>query len=219
MSKELSKFAPVPLQKDMWSAHKGTLRCTAFKLRDGSLCLYSPVSGLGDVGQSSLGAIGNVSFLLAPNHYHNKGLAEYSQAFPDARLICSEQARPRLQKQTGLSFEDVGLLNPLLPEGCNILEPEGLKTGEIWMQQKSSAGTIWIVCDAFTGSAKKGEDISTQIELLGTFPKFGIKDAKTYASWVEGRLAADPPALVVPCHGSIIQSQDLAIDIRLLLNR
>ena len=104
MSKALSAFTPIPHQSHIWSSQKGSLRCTALKLSDESLCLYSPVLGLNDEAYDSLAALGKVSFLLAPNHYHNKGLAEYAEAFPDAKLICSEHAKPRLEKQTRMTF-------------------------------------------------------------------------------------------------------------------
>lgn len=61
MSKALSAFSPIPHQTDVRSAQKGSLRCAALKLRDGSFCLYSPVLGLGDEAKASLAAQGEVS--------------------------------------------------------------------------------------------------------------------------------------------------------------
>ncbi len=217
MSKTLSLFAPILHQPELWSAQKGTLRCTALRLRDGSLCLYSPVLGMGDVARDSLTALGNVTFLLAPNHYHHKGLAEYVEVFPDAKLVCSEQACSRLKKQTGLSFERLQLLEPLLPDGCKTVEPDGLKTGEVWLTLETSQGLVWIVCDTFKGSSGKAGSIGTHIEILGTFPTHGIKDKGVYATWVEAKLAGKPPMMVVPCHGSIVRSDNLASEIKSLL--
>ena len=180
MSKALSAFTPIPHQSNIWSSQKGSLRCTALKLSDGSLCLYSPVLGISDEAYDCLAALGKVSFLLAPNHYHNKGLAEYTKAFPDATLICSEHARPRLKKQTRMAFELLSALVSLLPDGCNMTEPEGLKTGEVWLTLETSNNHIWVVCDAFTGSKTKLGGISKKVELLGTFPTYGINDHQTY---------------------------------------
>lgn len=213
MSRTLSKFVPFPQQSGIWSARLSALRCTALRLRDGSLCLYSPVLGLGDLARDSLAVLGRVAFLLAPNHYHNKGLAEYTAAFPDAALVCSPRARPRLQKQTGLPLEATNALENLLPNNCRIVEPYGLKTGEVWLVKE----TTWVVCDAFAGQSGSPGDIETKIELLGTFPTYGIEDKGAYARWLEQELAARPPTMVVPCHGSIIQSGTLAKDIMSLL--
>jgi hypothetical protein len=218
MTTLLSEFSPVLRQSGLWSAQRGDLRCTAVRLRDGSLCLYSPVLGLGDIARESLASLGEVSILLAPNHYHNKGLAEYAEAFPNAKLVSSEGARPRLESQTGLSFEGLHQLDSRLPDDWNSALPDGLKTGEVWLALGTPEGLFWIVCDAFKGPSGKAGSVSSQIGMLGTFPTFGIKDKTTYKAWVEAKLKATPPKVVVPCHGSIVRSESLGSDIRSLLD-
>ncbi len=218
MNKALSAFTPVGQQVGLLSVQKGSLRCTALKLRDESLCLYSPVLGLYGTARDSLTALGDVSVLLAPNHYHHKGLAEYAQAFPDASLICSERARPRLEKQTGLSFGGLSVLTPRLPEDCDLIEPEGLKTGEVWIVRTHPGEHVWVLCDAFKGPSGKPGTVSDQVELMGTFPTYGIRDKKTYSAWVKARLETKTPTMVVPCHGSLVASPTLASQIVTLLD-
>jgi len=111
MSKQLSTFKSLEGISNLYIAHKASLRCTAVLLADNSLCLFSPVYGLGEVALNSLKQIGPVKFLLAPNHYHNKGLKEYVNAFPDATLCCSDAARPRLEKVSGLKLESLDVLS------------------------------------------------------------------------------------------------------------
>lgn len=217
MSKDLSEFAPVLQSPGLWSAQKGELRCTALRLRDGSLCLYSPVLGLGDSARKSLASLGEVSFLLAPNHYHHKGLAEYADAFPDAELVCPDRARPRLEKQTRLAFKGLSALAARLADDCELVEPDGLKTGEVWFALKTGEDRVWVVCDAFKGLSGQPGGVGTQIGLLGTFPAFGIQDKITYSAWVEAQLGNGPPTSVLPCHGAIVQGGELASDIRSLL--
>ncbi|MEL7133377.1 MAG: hypothetical protein AAGK77_13295 [Pseudomonadota bacterium] len=219
MTKTLSTFAPIPGQSALWSATAGTLRCTALRLRDTTLCLYSPVLGLAEAASISLKALGEVSFLLAPNHYHNKGLREYAQAFPDAALICSDKARPRLEKQTGLSFGGLDRLTSQLPDDLKLALPDGLKTGEVWLTSDMSEDHAWIVCDAFKGPSGKSDNISSHIEMLGTFPTYGIKDRATYLGWVKTKLKAKTPKMVVPCHGTIVRSGHLCSDMLCLLSR
>ncbi len=217
MSKDLSAFAQVPLHPEIWSAQKGTLRCTALRLSDGSLCLYSPVLGLGAEAKASLTALGEVAYLLAPNHYHHKGLNEYAQAYPKAKIVCSDGARPRLERQTGLTFEGLERVETLLPEGYNFAEPDGLKTGEVWLVVKTGQERLWIVCDCFKGPRGKLGHVGQTVELLGTFPSYGIKDKVAYSAWLEGRSAADEPRMIVPCHGSVVRSESLATDVTSLL--
>lgn len=217
MSKSLSAFTLIRDHPEIWSAQKGTLRCTALRLRDGSFCLYSPVLGLGNQAKASLAAIGEVAYLLAPNHYHHKGLNEYALAFPKAKAVCSGLAQPRLEKQTGLTFDGLEQLETLLPDGCDFAEPDGLKTGEVWLVVKSERECLWIVCDSLKGPKGKASHVGQTVEMLGTFPTFGIKDQGAYTAWLQGRSAADEPTMIIPCHGSMVRSEHLAKDIMSLL--
>ncbi len=218
MSKELSSFTLVDGHDRLWSAQKGTLRCTALRLNNGSLCLYSPVLGLGADAHHSLAALGEVSVLLAPNHYHHKGLAEYAQAFPDAQMICSDKARPRLEQQTGLTFASLDTLIPEMPDSWSLAAPAGLKTGEVWLHQADKGACTWVVTDAFKGPAGPTGCVREKIELLGTFPKFAIAAKADYAAWLSAQIARHTPTMIVPCHGAIVASSDLAADITALLN-
>ena len=218
MRKNLSAFVPTTNNPAIWSAQKGTLRSTVLRLRDGSLCLYSPVLGLGEAAKASLAAFGEVAYLLAPNHYHHKGLSEYADAFPNAKIVCSDGARPRLEKQTGLSFEGLEQLKKLLPDCCEIAEPAGLKTGEVWLIVMTEQERLWIVCDSFKGPKGKVGHVGRKVEMLGTFPIYGIKDKVDYAAWLRNRSAADHPTMVIPCHGSIVRSEYIATDVVSLLS-
>ena len=91
-----SRFTPIDGLDGVYTARLGKLSCTALRLLDGSLCLYSPVAGLEKTLAGQANEIGAVSALFAPNHYHNKGLAGHTKAFPTAALYCSDTARPRL---------------------------------------------------------------------------------------------------------------------------
>lgn len=217
MSKDLSAFVPIPNHSAIWLAHKGALHCTALRLSDGSLCLYSPVLGLGEAAKASLAALGEVAYLLAPNHYHHKGLKEYADAFPNAKIVCSDGARPRLEKQAGLTFERLGQLEALLPESCDFAEPVGLKTGEVWLVIMAEQERLWIVCDSFKGPKGKVGHVGRTVEMLGTFPTYGIKDKVAYAAWLRDRSAADEPTMIIPCHGSMVRSEHLATDVVSLL--
>jgi hypothetical protein len=208
--KLVEAFKPLAGVVGVYLATKGGLRCTAFKLMDGSLCLFSPVLGLGDDAMQSLKSIGPVSRLIAPNHYHNAGLAEYAKAFPKARLYASPNAAPRLAKLTGMSFEDLQSLKDLLPKSFAILEPKGLKTGEVWISGESDSKKAWFVVDAIAGPKMTAEtDQFDYPELLKTFPTYGIRDINDYSAWFLKQLTADQPVLVVPCHGGLIAASDL----------
>lgn len=197
-------------------AQKGTLRCTAVRLATGSLCLYSPVRGLGDAVWDSLKGCGEVTHVLAPNHYHHMGLRECSEAFPGAKLCCSPQAMPRLGDCTGLTLATLEQAGLELPTGARLLEPPGLKTGEVWIEVASRGQAIWIVTDAFCGPKVKSAGVADRLEMLGTFPRFGVADGEIYGAWLSAALDGLELRMVIPCHGSLVVGADLAPQARTL---
>lgn len=202
-------FFPVMGHDGLYIARAGRLNCIAFRLLDGSMCLYSPVAGLELSLSDRLEEMGGVSMILAPNHYHNKGLKGHAAAFPHASLICSNKAKPRLTKITGLTFDMLDSLKSRLAGNQRILEPEGLKTGEIWIEFKTGPETAWIVTDAFSAKLHAPGICAKAPLLLGTFPRYGIKDALAYKEWIKRELTAAYPTMLLSCHGSPVKAPDL----------
>jgi hypothetical protein len=199
--------------EDLWVARRGNLSCVAVSLKTGRTCLYSPVEKL----SAEFAGKDPVRFLLAPNHYHNKAIGEYSEAFGDAHLVCSDAARPRLEKVTSQKFSGLAALGDELPAGVTLVEPEGLKTGEVWLHVQTGSKVAWIVTDAFCGLKGTGDEQS-KIGFLKTFPKYGVRDPDLFASWVRSRLEFETPDLVLPCHGDKVRSPSLKSDILALMS-
>ncbi len=214
----MSKFVEYPGLTGIYSATKGTLRCTAIKLRGGSLCLFSPVLGLTDEVKNSLAELGDVSYLLAPNHYHNKGLSEYVDAFPQASLLAPDEAIPRLHKITGLEFQDLAYFEKSLPAHISVINTSGLKTGEIWLRVQQNNSNAWLVVDAFcTMKENAKKSVSDRPQILGTFPRMGVDDVHSYLPWVYKQIDHDKPTLILPCHGSAIESPQLPTKLKQLV--
>ncbi|WP_120496352.1 hypothetical protein [Kiloniella sp. EL199] len=212
MGKELSVFEAVNEIEGVYIATKGALRCSAIQLPSNKLCLYSPVQGLGIAVKESLKSLGEVTHLLAPNHYHNKGLEEYSKAFPEAKLCCTQNAKPRLEKLTSLSFSSLEELELSLPDPASFVEPPGLKTGEVWIKTSHKNQVSWIVTDAFCGPKVTKEQYAEQPELLGTFPSYGIADRQVYFDWLTQQIRIASPDMIIPCHVSILSGANLGTD-------
>ncbi len=209
-------FAAIAEVPSIFAARKGKLSMFAVPLRNGGICLVSPVKGLLESTRESLLALGPVRFLFAPNHYHNLGLPTFSAAFPDAKLIAPQAAIPRLQEVTGLTFADPHELASAFPDNISLLETEGLKTGENWIRIQSNGSTAWIVTDAFCGPDVNGGTDGP--DLLKPFPKFGLGDKDIYLPWLERRLQEDRPDTLIPCHGRAVQCAKLCEQIRSLVN-
>ncbi|MHA3915500.1 hypothetical protein [Halovulum sp. GXIMD14793] len=197
----------------LYVARSNKLSCTIFRLRNGSLCLYSPVNGLETALAQRQEELGKVTAILAPNPYHNKGLIAHLEAFPHASFYCSAAAQPRLKKLTGLTFEVLDQLRERLPENADLHEPDGLKTGEVWLQVKSPVDCTLAVTDAFSSVHHPTGGYADRVNLLGTFPRYGVKDAGSYKTWAIEFLTATAPSVLLPCHGIPVKSVDLIVQI------
>lgn len=135
-----------------------------------------------------------------------------------AQLCSSEAARPRLEKITGLKFKSLKDLAKRLPVGVTLVEPLGLKTGEIWIRFPVGERIGWLVIDAFCGSKMTSAKQECQSpELLKTFPSYGIENRDQYKDWVLEQIEQDQPTLIIPCHGSIVRNSKLAIKLEHLV--
>ena len=212
MTKRISKPENVAGVPGLRSIRRGNLRCMIVDLQEGGVCLYSPVE------KTSMAVATNhdVRFLFAPNHYHNKGIAEHVAAFQSAKLVSSDAARPRLEKLTGHRFGDLSKLRKSLPDAASLVEPEGLKTGEVWMVVRAGIELVWVVTDAFCGLQEKSDE-RAHAGFLKTFPTYGLQDKHRFSSWVRQRLTEEVPTMIIPCHGEIVQGAALDKEIRALL--
>jgi len=214
----LSPFEPLPTMPAVHVARAGNLRCTAVTLQGGNVCVFNPVAGLEQKSLASLNDIGPVTHIIAPNHYHNKALNEYAEAFSTAKLCATQKAIPRLQKISGLVIDSYQEIISALPKHMQFIEPPGLKTGELWMRSKVKQSVCWFVVDALVGAKMTARSQhSNTVSIMGTFPKYGIEDAIKYYKWLRVQVKADQPTQVIPCHGSIAQSATLADDIDQLI--
>ncbi len=194
----------------LFSARRKNLRSSIIKLKESKLCLFSPVKGLNNELLASIEALGEPSFILAPNHYHHAAIVEYVEQFPQAMLCAPEFAIPRLNKMTGLEFSNLDVFIKHLPKNVSVLSPEGLKTGEIWLKVVDNTKTAWLVVDAFSGPSTPDSGLyENQVELLKTFPRYGVKNLAEYQAWVAEQLLSDLPQFLVPCHGAPIYSDNL----------
>lgn len=213
MKKESPVFQELNGFDGIYTIQIGKLRCTAFDISGEGICVYSPVANLNKKQLTSLEALGTVTVLLAPNHYHNKGIVEYTELFPKAQPICSTAAKPRLFKITDLKFDNLQTLKLNLPSNIVVLEPEGLKTGEVWIQITKDNDVIWIVTDTFSSKLVPSNKFVEKPTMLGTFPKYGVKDKTLYRAWVEQQISQTRPTILIPCHGSPVASPNLADDL------
>ncbi|WP_415721823.1 DUF4336 domain-containing protein [Photobacterium ganghwense] len=97
------------LDERIWIADGGTVpfftlpystRITVVKLDDGSLWIHSPIKLSADLYQA-LNELGDVRYLIAPNHLHHLFLEEWQTAFPQADTYGTQEV---IAKRQDLSF-------------------------------------------------------------------------------------------------------------------
>ncbi len=205
---------------ERWSPRCWHWRSTALLLRSGEILVVSPIPKLDEEAHRELEGLGPPALLLAPNHYHYLGLAEYCERFPDCSAISSDVAAPRLARKQGVAIEPLERLGELLPDHVELLLPDGLKNGEVWLRVATNRGIAWVVSDAFFNLAKNPRGfMGLACRMTGTTPGLrigktfkivGVGERKPYRDWLRDRLQKDQPRLLIPGHGEVWESDDLS---------
>lgn len=211
--------APNLWTNDLVKGGRTELRSVAFRLPDGDLVVVSPIKSGPDAILDELAELGDVAFLLAPNHFHNLGLRRYLNRFQDALVVASKRAAPRLHKQTALKIHGLGPLRERLGGGVGLLMPPGTRNGEVWPVVMGPEGPAWFCADAFHNWEGRPTGVMAVLNValqlapglrIGNNWKWiALSDNKAYARWLHEQLEAQGPTLLLPGHGEAIASADL----------
>lgn len=182
----------------------------AVKLPTGGVLVHSPTRDQGKV-HPGLDALGAPEILFAPNHYHHMGLKAYRAKYPDATVVASDGARPRLLRQGHGGLASLEELGARLPRGGRVLVCEGVKTGEVFLSLDAGGERVWIVCDAFfhvqrpltgfTGFVLKRLKTGPGLCVGQTFLWLALSDRRRYRSWLDAMLKEDRPKRLLFSHG------------------
>lgn len=89
-----------------------THRTVVIRLDEGSLFILSPIQLTPDI-RADIDSLGDVKYLVSPNHLHHLYLGDWSQAYPDARLYASPRLPP---KRKDLTFDKILSTDTAEPE-------------------------------------------------------------------------------------------------------
>jgi hypothetical protein len=199
---------------------RAKVRMVAVGLRGGGLLVWSPGSRSHEA-RVALEKFGKVRFLLAPNHFHNAGLAEWMAECPGAVTVAHPMAHARLAKQVRSlgRIASIDELTPELPDGVRVFGPPMVKQGETWIGVDKGDLRALAVCDAITNMS----EVPTFFWLLGFrarlmtnpfFKRLFLKSKSEYKEWLYAELAARPPNLFLPSHGTVVSGKDVAAELR-----
>ncbi|WP_120510578.1 DUF4336 domain-containing protein [Photobacterium salinisoli] len=79
-----------------------TTRMTVVILPDGKLWVHSPIELTTELAEA-VNALGEVSYLIAPNHLHHLFVAQWQQAYPNATTFGTKEV---IHKRSDLHFDD-----------------------------------------------------------------------------------------------------------------
>ncbi|MBP6633466.1 MAG: hypothetical protein KBG28_28410 [Kofleriaceae bacterium] len=190
---------------------KQQVRMVALGLRGGGLVVASPGTR-GDEARAALAEVAGpseVRFLLAPNHFHNAGLADWQRAFPSAQIVAHPTAQPRLRKKLpGLTIHGLEALAAALPDGASLHSPPMAKQGETWLAVVRPDLRVLYVCDAIVNLRTVGFPFTlagfrNRLMTNPFFKRLFLRDKRAYQAWAAETLTTLAPTLFVPSHGEL----------------
>lgn len=176
------------------------------------LVVYSPTKTSDDVFDR-LDALGRVSTLIAPNHFHHLALPAFRARYPEARVLASERAIVRLTSQGHRDLRAIERAS--MPEGVSIHVAEGTRSGETFLSYTRAGKKTLVVCDAFfhvntpvrgvIGAILHATATTPGLKVGRTFKYMALSDARAYRRWAEQTIRAVAPERVLFSHGEPLE--------------
>lgn len=200
-------------------------RMAVVGLGGGDLLVVSPGMPTSEGRWEQLSRWGKPRFLLAPNSYHNAGIAAWKERFPGATVVAGPRAHARLRKKVpGIAIEDLTSLQAAAPQGVRVFAPPMAKQGETWVSVKTAEGNAWFVTDSIMnqerlpggalGLLMRGLGFRTRLMTNPFFKRLFLTDKAAYKAWVGAELERDKPTLFVPSHGVPLRGADVCDRLR-----
>ena len=207
-------------QIESWDPRGLPVHTLSLRLKDKSLLVIGPTSQLTPRHMTDLRKMGRIAYILAPSDAWADGLRELGSKCAGAKYIADKEAIDKLFSITGLKFETPWeSLRTQLPELVQVLVPEGLKTGELWLRVQTRRGMAWIVSDIIVNYTDippglagwrywtRGLGPGLRIPLAQKFQ--AVSDKGHLRSWIFERIREDKPAVLMPLRGAPVASPDL----------
>jgi len=189
-------------------------RMTAIKLSDGGVVVHNAIC-LREEEQRRLEAWGPVRYLIVPNGWHRLDAHAYAERYPDAKVLCPNAARRRVEKVVRV---DGGF--DLIPSdpALTVETLDGSSSQEAVFVARSGDRTTLVFNDTVMNFGKIPGVMGWVYDLIGSTggPKVtpltrmvSVSDRRALHAHLE-RLATLPGITrVIPGHGGIVQGAEL----------
>ena len=205
-----------------YSFGAGMANAMAVGLPDNKLMIISPPTGVPASELKALEAHGKVVALLEFNGAHHLGLPDCKPCFPDAVTYAAPRAAERIAKKgkNPGKIEPVDALTPLLGDKVSVFPVAGDKLGDVLVRVKTEKGTLLFAGDFIANIRQlpknfmfrlvfKLTDSGPGFKVFRLFFKMFVADRKAARDCLIHEVEANPPAVLVPAHGDVIEQPNL----------
>jgi len=196
-----------------WCLDYGIARALLVRLDDGGLVVVSPPSGMREPGWAEVDALGEVRWLVAPNHFHTGGLAAWVGRYPSAQVVAEPAAHARLRRVVrGLRVDGMQAVRDALPGWMALVTVPYATQGEL-MVVLEGAPRVWFVVDVIVyeralrglrGALFRLLGFRTALQRNPIFWRLFAGDRAKAAAWWRAQIEAAPPDAFYPSHGQAI---------------
>ena len=125
-AKDYVRYRP-PMQPRYPYTHRSVVIC----LKDNSLFIISPIKLTSNL-RNEINALGEVKYLVSPNHLHHLYMGDWQQAYPNAKLYASPRLVP---KRKDLTFDKTLSTGTSEPEWVGQIEQCVFGSGNGWFDE------------------------------------------------------------------------------------
>ncbi|HTQ04066.1 MAG TPA: hypothetical protein VMI54_09420, partial [Polyangiaceae bacterium] len=185
-------------------------RMTLVRLGDGSVVVHSAIC-LDAEAQREIDAWGVVRYVIVPNGWHRLDAAAYAERYPDARIVCPDPAKKRVEKKVRVD----GNLSLIPSDPALTFAPlAGTSNDEHVLTVRSGERASLVFCDTVFNLPKLPGFHGWFYGLIGSTgaPKVtpllhlvAVRDGRALGRHLE-TLATTPGLVrVVPGHGGVVE--------------
>lgn len=186
-------------------------RMTVIRLQDGRLIIHSPVA-IDDAEASELEALGEVSWIVAPNLFHHLFIEAFRARFPEAALVAPEDLK---KKQPGAKIDHVLSEDFAVTWGDEIaaVKIDGMPKVQEHVLLHRASRTL-IICDYFFNFSRPASAWARFFLWMSAalggprqsrLFRFMIKDRAAFSASNDRVLALDFDRVLLP-HGELIET-------------